>query len=287
MRIGDERMKDSLLFLSLARNCAKTIPRFLAYLEKLEAHGFNCAAIIGENGSTDGTRRILTQASKADIVLLDTSGMAEGNSRLARMAIGRQALLNAALARGISEDAICVVDLDNVILAPPEPAAVRAAIVRLREEPTLFAIGASSYPVYYDLLSLRISGGNELADLSEKLARAKENIFTYYQFHRDYIYRIQKRYTSLVAGYCKSSFNGMCIYRSIDYAVGSYRSNAESDVCEHVSMNLSIGRKTGKRMFVSPDLILQAPSDHIPVGFARFWIDRVRERMNRIRVNVQ
>ena len=66
----------SILFLCLARDCADTIPRFFSYLRRLESQGFRCAAIIGENGSRDGTRELIKRASGVHIELLDTSFMA-------------------------------------------------------------------------------------------------------------------------------------------------------------------------------------------------------------------
>jgi hypothetical protein len=275
-------MPINLLFLALARNCATTIPLFFDYLQILNSNGFCSAAIIGENGSTDRTRDLIEEMSGQYITILDTSCMTEGKSRLARMAVGRQALLDAARARGTSQDFVCVIDLDNVMLAPPAPSAVHTAIDTLRSDSTLFAIGASSYPVYYDLLSLRIDGGDDLLHLNRAIEIAKSNLFLYYHFHRDRIYMLQRNYTISSPVRCSSSFNGMCIYNASEYLLGSYRSHNESDVCEHVSFNLSIGRATSKEILISPKLLLAAPSDHIQVGFFKFWIDRLREQIGQI-----
>lgn len=274
-------MPISVLFLCLARNCSRTIPHFFAYLDQLESSGFRCAAIIGENGSSDGTRTLLERAARSKIVLLDTTLMAQGSSRLVRMAMGRQALLDAAKARGVTEDYICVVDLDNVIANPPSPSAVRAAVERLRDDATIFAVCATSFPVYYDLLSLRVAGYEFLSDLSKKIAKAKKRPYSYFRFHQEHIYRNQRLMTRDTPVLCDSSFNGFCLYAASDYCLGSYRAADEADVCEHVSLNLSIGRATGKKMLISPGLILQAPADHAPVGFFRFWSDRIMKRLSR------
>jgi hypothetical protein len=270
------KMPVRIQFLSLARDCANTIPLFFAYLERLEKHGLCCTAIIGENGSRDDTRSLIEQAAGPRIALLDTSTMAESRSRLKRMAIGRQALLEAAKARDIGEDYICVMDLDNVMAMSPAPAVVRAVIDCLQADTTLFAIGATSVPFYYDLLSLRVEGFDYLSNLNTDITEAKKKPFSYYQFHKEHIYNNQKLMTRATPILCFSSFNGFCLYNAEDYRLGSYRARDEADVCEHVSLNLSIGRITGKKMMISPDLVIQVPEDHAPVGFFRFWFDRMK-----------
>jgi hypothetical protein len=277
--IGVENASIRLLFLCLARDCADTIPLFFAYLKCLETRGFRCTAIIGENGSSDGTRDLIAQAAGPQISLLDTAFMTGGRSRLIRMAMGRQALLNAAKAQSIGEDYVCVMDLDNVMAMPPAPAAVRAASERLQADTALFAIGASSFPVYYDLLSLRIEGLDFLSNLNKEITNAKKRPFSYYRFHQEHIYKYQRLMTSAAPVLCVSSFNGFCLYNAADYRLGSYRARDEADVCEHVNLNLSIAAITGKKMLIAPELAIQAPADHIPAGFFRFWSDRIRERL--------
>lgn len=277
-----EKTPIRILFLCLARDCADTISSFVLYLQRLNSHGLFCKAIIGENGSSDRTRTLIEEAAGLKITLLDTSMMEMGGCRLTRMAIGRQALLEAAEARGINEDYVCVADLDNVMTVPPDPAAVYAAIERLRADATLFAIGATSLPVYYDLLSLRAEGFEFLSNLNREITEAKRKPLSYFRFHQERIYRNQRLMTKLVPLVCASSFNGFCCYKASDYRLGSYRAPDEADVCEHVSFNLSIGRVTGKNMLISPDLVIQTPADHCPVGFFRFWCDRTIKRLIRI-----
>jgi hypothetical protein len=257
---------------------------YYAYLKCLEKHGFYCTAIIGENGSKDETRLMIEQAAGPRIALLDTSAMAKSQSRLKRMAIGRQALLDAAKARDIGEDYICVMDLDNMTAMSPAPLAVKAAINCLQTNTTLFAIGATSIPVYYDLLSLRVQGYDNLSNLNTEITEAKKKPFSYYQFHKEHIYNNQKLMTSTAPILCASSFNGFCLYNAEDYRLGSYRARDETDVCEHVSLNLSIGHITGKKMMISPDLVIQAPEDHAPVGFFRFWSDRMKKGLDTFRI---
>ncbi|MGO9316229.1 MAG: hypothetical protein ACLPXT_15910 [Terracidiphilus sp.] len=227
---------------------------------------------------------MIEQAAGPRIALLDTSVMANSRSRLKRMAIGRQALLDAAKARDIGADYICVMDLDYIMAMSPAPSAVRAVIDCLQTNTTLFAIGATSIPVYYDLLSLRVEGFDFLSNLNTEITEAKKKPFSYYQFHKEHIYNNQKLMTSSFPVLCASSFNGFCLYNAEDYRLGSYRACDEADVCEHVSLNLSIGRITGKKMMISPDLVIQAPQDHAPVCFCRFWCARMKKWLARFRI---
>ena len=267
----------NILFLALARDCEDTLPTFFSYIENLKGHGLECAAIIGENGSRDKTRRLIEQAAGPRITLLDTAFMEGQKSRLKRMAMGRQALFHAAIGKGDDYEYICVVDLDNIFLEPPEPEALMKCIEGLRVDRNLFAIGATSVPVYYDLLSLRAEG-HDYSTLNAEIAAAKRWPFTYFQFHRDRIYSDQRLMTRKDAIPCSSSFNGFCVYNASDYWLGTYRAHNEAEVCEHVTFNLSIKHATGKQMLISPALNVRAPADHIRVGFFRFWLDRIKER---------
>jgi hypothetical protein len=269
----------TILFLCLARNCAATLPAFFAFLRQLDGNGFSCSAIIGENGSTDASRTLIEEAAGPKIVLFDTQCMVGVDQRLRRLSVGRQALVEAALARGLREQYVCVADLDNVMTAPPSPKAIHAAIASLESNPALFAIGATSRPVYYDLLALRAEGMEFLENLHCAIEAAKKKLWSYYRFHQERIYRIQRQMTGRVPMLCDSSFNGICFYRACDYRLGSYRAADEAEVCDHVIFNRSIARLSGRKMMISPDLVLQAPADHAPVGFLRFWADRVRRRL--------
>jgi hypothetical protein len=220
-----------LLFLCLARDCAQTIGFFFRYMESLEDLGLYCSAIIGENGSSDGTPNLILQQNNRNVRLLDTSFMGNIGNRLKRLALGRQALLEAASGSGWDEDYVCIVDLDNVMRRPPSLAALQSAMMNLQSDSKIFAIGATSFPVYYDLLSLRAEGYEFLATLDAEIAEAKKHPFKYFQFHREKIYKIQWRMTRPERILCDSSFNGFCIYNSVDFYKGTYRAANETEVC--------------------------------------------------------
>jgi hypothetical protein len=266
-------MTTRLLFLCLARDCAKTLPMFYRHLDSLTRHGFRCYAIVGENGSRDKTRAAIHQTARFH--LLDTSAMADGTSRLQRMAIGRQMLLEKARTMEPA-DYIVVCDLDEVMLDPPKPEVIARAIERL-QDPNLFAVGATSYPCYYDLLALRLGGIDYSVVLHMETELAKRNPFTYYQFQKRRLYDNRKQMTSSKPILCASTFNGYCIYKAAPYLGGTYRSNNEHVVCEHVTMNTWLGDLTGGQMVIAPELSVLTPHEHMPVGFVRFWWDRIRK----------
>jgi hypothetical protein len=268
-----------LIVLALARDCAPTLPVFFQWLRDLQGKGFSVTTWVGENGSQDGSRKLLDGAASGTFTVLETSFMAEAPNRLARMALGREALLEVARQQGGETDFVCVVDLDNVMASPPPPDALRAAL-RYFNDPTIFAIGATSDPYYYDLLSLQ-APGHDYRRLQREINEAKKHPFSYYQFQRDRIFSVQRRLAITSAFRCTSSFNGLCLYRTEDFFRGSYRSEEETEICEHISLNHSIAGATGKTMLIVPDLRLSTPADHNPVGFLRFWADRVQKALRR------
>ncbi len=276
----------SILFLALARDCEASLPAFFSYLDTLRSQGFRCTAIIGENGSRDRTRDLIKQAAAQDVALLDTGFIEVQDRRGVRIAMGRQALLDLAMGDGADQEFICVADLDDIILEPPKPEAVIKAIRRLRTFDHLFAIGATSAPVYYDLISFR-APGHDYSTLRAEIRAAKRRPLSYYQFFRDHIYDKQKLMTRPDAIVCTSSFNGFCIYNASDYWLGTYRAQNEADVCEHLTFNLSIAQATGKRMLVLPELTVSAPTEHTPVGFFGFWRDRIERGFSAFRTGVQ
>ena len=270
-----------LLFLCLARDCEKTIPNFLSFLQDLRDDGLECHAIIGENGSRDCSRALIQSASPMGVEHLDTKEMSKHSCRLRRMAMGRQLLLNAARGRsGGPGSFIVLADMDNVFECPPDPLAVKDAIAQLHELPELFAVGATSYPCYYDLLSMK-SEKFDYSSLNGAIAKAKKNLLTYYSFHKHTIYANQLAITAAVPFDCVSSFNGFCVYIADDYLSGTYYAENMDSVCEHVTMNVSIHDRTGKMIRLDPHLRVVTPSDHRPVGQVRFYLDRIQKIAHR------
>lgn len=262
----------TLLFLCLARDCVKTLPLLWPLMERLEAASIRCAAIIGENGSIDQTREAIRKATHPRVWWLDTTSMA-GHPRLSRMARGRQMLLDRARDAGPAAEFICVLDADEVLLQLPSAEAMQASMERLKTDPGIFAIGATSKPFFYDLLALRREG-ERLASLHDEMKFAQRRWWTYYDFLRRRIHPLQRAMTQPCEMECISSFNGLCLYRAADFFQGSYRGPDEHRVCEHIVLNSAIHEKTGKHMIISPELTVQAPAEHAPMPLLPFLLSR-------------
>lgn len=262
-------------FLALAKDCAATIPRFLGLLETLRRHGLGVTALVGENGSRDGTRMLLERAQeRGEITLVPTAFMADEPERLRRMALGRERLKSMFEASGIEARFICVLDIDNVLAAPPTVSALLAAASKL-ERPGIFGVSATSRPHYYDLLAFEDSH-RSFVTLLDDLARSRTDIVAYYRFFRSRIYPQQRALTSDHEIACVSTFNGLCLYRADGYRLGSYL-QAGHAICEHLVFNRRLASLTGGAMLIDPGLVLRTPGDHAEQSFLPFAWRRLRK----------
>lgn len=281
-------MKTDFAFLCLAKNCEETVPRFLALLDAVRAKGLQVTAIVGENGSRDGTERLLRLAeSRGQLSLISTAFMAEEPDRLRRMGLGRERLKAELDAIGLDPRFVCVVDIDNVIREPPSVAVLLAAASKL-DRKGIFGVSATSAPHYYDLLAFENSNLC-FERLLDELAKRRWNIFAYYRFFKKRIYPHQRTLTSKDEIECSSAFNGLCIYRGDTYWLGSYL-HGGSSMCEHLIFNRGVGRVTGAKMLIDPDLVVPTPGDHrqqmfLPFAWQRlkkFWASRILREPVRI-----
>lgn len=249
-----------IAFLSLARNCAKTLPAYLQMLRDLRASGMHCIAYVGENGSKDGTNILLREAEqRGELTLISTNFMAEMHSRMHRMAAGRQHLKEVHEKSDLKARFICIADIDNVIQKPPSATAIRDAMIKLASS-DIFGVSATSRPSYYDVSAYE----DDIITfelLPEKIEEQKRDLFRYHKFFKQNVYPHQRRLTSDREIICTSAFNGLCIYNADAYAHGSY---LDSDFrrCEHLTLNRQIAKITGARMLIDPGLVLVSPTEH-------------------------
>lgn len=262
-------------FLALAKDCAATIPHFLELLRALRRSGSGVVAFVGENGSQDGTHALLQQAqSRGEISLVPTAFMAREPERLRRMALGRERLKSELEASGLAPRFVCVLDIDNVIAAPPTVPALLAAAAKL-DRPGIFGVSASSRPHYYDLLAYE-DEQRSFVTLLDELAISRSSIVKYYRFFRSRIYPHQRALTSDREISCASTFNGLCLYRADLYRLGSYH-EAGPAICEHLAFNRRLAALTGGAMLIDPGLVLRTPSDHAEQSFLPFAWRRFRK----------
>jgi len=276
----DSSRSYDIVFLALARDCAKTIPSALRALEYLEASGLSVHAIIGENGSKDSTRALLNHHL---VTAVDTSMMGRADNRLERMAIGRQIVADHS--ESVNARAFGVVDLDEPFLTALTVNQLRAAFDRLHE---VFAVAASSAPTYYDLLAFEDLNGDGFIGLDDRILKSTRNPLSYYTLFRDTIYPAQGKLTSDGDLWCTSAFNGLCIYDADAYRAGSYLPvDTGKWICEHITFNRSVTTATGKSMVVDGSLVLPMPAEHGTRSLPGFVWQRAKKLPGRVLANWQ
>jgi hypothetical protein len=266
-----------ITIVALARDCERELPDFFTFVRQLRDDGICVRAIVGENGSRDGTRAMLElEASRdRDLILVDTTAMAGIPDRLRRMAFGRDLLTAKIDPSGADKSFVIVADVDGLLRQPPEAAVIRNACTTLQHDAGIAAVSASSHPFYYDLLALRAPGFYD-ENIGVRINRARRNPINYYLVHR-YIYRKQKEVTRENGLRCTSAFNGLCVYRTDDYLSRSYLDDLTVNICEHVPFNQALCAKGNRTIVVSNDICLAMPAMHGPVGLIRFLADRLRK----------
>jgi hypothetical protein len=260
-----------IVFLSLARNCAKYMPALFELIAGVASQGVNVAAVIGENGSSDGTADFLAamHIQNPNIVCVNTSFMDGIPSRLRRMAEGRQRLVRYAARHYPRAKYICVIDVDNVLEKTPSAEVLLESASRIYSNKSLFGVAATSDPYYYDISALRCSEFYS-QNIYPEIMKAKDNLFGYFKFMKDNLFKLQTDFTNSKFRLCESAFNGLCIYRPIDYYTSSYLGDGQDDVCEHVILNHEIGASTGAKILVDERLVLAMPPEHGPQSLASF-----------------
>lgn len=270
-----ENVPPDFAFLALAKDCAATIPCFLELLDTLRRSGSSVVAFVGENGSRDGTRVLLQDAkARGEIKLVPTAFMAGEPARLRRMALGREWLKKEFEASGIKTRFVCVLDIDNVLATPPAVPALLSAAAKL-ERPGIFGVSATSRPHYYDLLAFE-DEHRSFARLLDELAENRTGLFAYHRFFRSRIYPYQRALTSDREIACLSTFNGLCLYRSETYRLGSYLQDGVN-ICEHLVFNRHLAALTGGAMLIDSGLALGTPADHAQRSFLPFAWRRLRK----------
>lgn len=268
-----------IVFLALARNCARTLPGFMKFAETLKSRGLRCEVLVGENGSRDATRQMLRDLeARGYLRFLNTAFMANIPGRYERLARGREFLKNALAEGGLKPSTVCVVDVDSAMSAPP-PASNFLTALKMLDERAYFAIGATSRPLFYDLLSYE-DDTQSFAWLSEAVVEAKQHPLSYFRYVDDEVYRRLPKFTRDEAVECISSFNGLCLYRFEDYEKSSYVAEGDVRFCEHIIFNRRLAAITGKRMVISPLLTLATPPEHMPTGLFGFWMSRVMRHLH-------
>lgn len=245
----------------------------------MSGQGIRVHALVGENGSDDGTRYLLSAASASTglLTVVDTAVMSNSTDRLERMALGRQLLADRAKSLSASARVVCVIDVDEPFLDHVSATALNVVLQKLSSCHSLFAVSATSKPSYYDLLAYE-DEHTSFHDLEERLRRLRGNPYRYYMLFKNTIYPEQDRLTRTFDFTCTSAFNGMCFYKGESYHFGSYRPRADvPSVCEHVTFNRSMVAATGGYMEVNASLVLPMPKEHGRRTLPGFLWQRLRK----------
>ncbi|VXC55349.1 conserved hypothetical protein [Arthrobacter sp. 8AJ] len=220
-------------------------------------------ALVGENGSHDGTRQLLEKAESLTglVTVVDTSAMSKVVGRLHRMAFGRQMLADYARGMPVSTRSICVLDIDEPFLEHLDQESFTEALRRL-DGGQFFAVAATSRPTYYDLLAFE-DDNRSFWNLELQITSFQRNPLKYYLFFRNVIYREQRALTANFDILCLSAFNGLCLYLPEYYALGSYlQPGSSANICEHVIFNRSVAKASGKHMVIDGALVVPMPKEH-------------------------
>lgn len=258
-----------IFVLSLCRNCEATLPSFLGMFSGIASGaGLEIRVLLGENGSTDGTRALIEHAAVDNpwLTIVDTDFMADIPERLARMAAGREAMRKS-LPPARPGDAVLVLDTDLELIRPLDSTTLTAALAEL-DQPLTTGVCSYSLPLHYDILAFRETAQSyspatalHLAsmgprDFLSRLLRLPGKIVGAARVSR------QQRRIGVGSGKAfVSAFNGLCLYRRPLYDEVSYL--APSIDCEHVILHLAMHRKTGGMIRVSNHIGVKAPLEHV------------------------
>jgi hypothetical protein len=270
----------SVVFLGLVQNIAHLIPHLEAFLAHLESEGITTSCIFGENGSIDGTREGLRSLQRPRVEVLDTSFMANIKGRLERMAIGREALQKQLDYARCEPDFVCVVDWDVLLPEGLTADAFSQALRHLSDREDLYAVSATSRPTYYDLLAYE-DEDMTFADLPKASKHAQRNFWAYYRLYFGFVFPAQKKLTRNDEVLAISAFNGLCIYKTSSFKLGSYTGSGNFEICEHLNLHRSIANARGQRVAILPTLCLVAPDEHIRKNMPLFVLSVLMKLLKR------
>tara|TARA_B100000900_G_scaffold413306_1_gene437029 strand:+ start:3100 stop:3966 length:867 start_codon:yes stop_codon:yes gene_type:complete len=265
MHKGENLKKKSIVFLGLTKNSAKTLSYFLNFFQKIKKEYKNCYLIIGENDSTDDTKKILNKLSKKDdnFFLVDTSFAKKFKFRLEKMANLRESLKIEIKKIKKKIDYVCWFDLDDVLENSLSVKKFVESNKKLEADKKLFGLSSNSKPYYYDILSFR---KKNFFTKNIYIISLNKNLISGFSLRKKFIYDIQKKIMKTKDIYTISSFNGMCIYYYKYFKISSYleKKKIMRSQVEHVTFNKKIHNKTKKMILLDKNFVLNLPNEHRP-----------------------
>ncbi|MEE4014178.1 hypothetical protein V1T76_19085 [Roseibium sp. FZY0029] len=274
-------LNGDICIVGTVRNGGEGFKRTLSRLLRLDASSGVSQVIITTNDNQDETDQLLEEAANQSdvfqIVRLDGLVNAYKN-RVERIAVARNfALEKIVLSESTSEYTI-VMDLDGV---NDEFDIVKVRKIIDKSSLHWDAVTANQAEAYYDLYALRHPTWcpddcwRELRNAKRRRFFKKKNI----RLLRDeYIhnrqFKIPEDHSWIEV---ESAFGGLAMYKtaSLKGCWYSPRDSLGNLTCEHVVLHKQMIEKGGK-IFIAPDLINKAPSEHLgPASGRKFDLSKI------------
>ena len=276
--------KASCVIIGCAKNVASQLPKTLEKIEAIRALWLEAAVVIAENGSTDGTKRLLDDYKAkphTHILTLDTSANAIP-SRTQRLALIRNTLLDFIHATYPTYDYILMADMDGVLdTFHPES----LALAFKPSMPAWDALFANVRGSYYDVWALRskflefeydcwdmvrhsmVQFGMSRADARQGFVLNKQITIPIHPrtllpvesaFGGLGLYRLSKTRDCRYVGLTQE-----CSCKSVlDFGTTTTNPCAP-ETCEHVAFHRDMVSKHGARMFIHSQLLVKTQQEHL------------------------
>jgi len=269
----------SCVILGCAKNIAAHLIKSIKSLDAIRSLWKECAVVIAENGSTDGTKAMLASYGKrptTHILTLD----AEANPielRTERLAYIRNHMMDFVHAHPIysTYDYILIVDLDG-ILDGFKPSDLDFAFKSSTPWDALFANSAGSYYDVWALRSKALGLQNDCWDLVRHLQQQG--------FEREVArtvcvktYQAPLQFTGPFIE-VQSAFGGLGLYRLAKtkecrydgltracscQAISPFKTPCTPQCCEHVAFHKDMIEKYGAKLFICKTIVIRPPAEHL------------------------
>jgi hypothetical protein len=267
-----------IIFLGLAQNCEKFLPKFFNTIDKLSKNK-QIKVFIGENGSSDLTFDVIQKKIVFSDVyqFVDTTFIEKFNDRIKRLALARQSLKDNILKLNIKSKYVCVIDLDDVINDIFNEKLLNNLINKLEtNRDKYFGVSLSSKPYYYDILNFE---SEEFPNTNIKKLQNNKSIKSY-QNRKKFIYNVQQSLTKDRDFECISGFNGLCIYPYEEYIKSNYIENTIDQTPEHLLFNRYLNKTLDKKILIT-DNFFKMPDEHKPLNnIFQFVFEKFIKYMN-------
>jgi hypothetical protein len=266
--------KASCVILGTAKNIAKHLPQHLQTLEEIRSLWASCAVVIGENGSTDGTKALLETYAKKPLTHVLTLD-AEANpiqSRTERLALVRNRLIDYVHTTYPTSDYILIADMDG-ILDGFHARGLKEAF----KSSDWDAVFANTMGAYYDIWALRSEAiSYDCWDLVRHFMQqgfdrgvAKAAIITPHQVvlpKKPTLIPVQSAFGGL--GLYRLAKTRGCRYDGLTRAcsctqVNQFTSPCAPERCEHVAFHQDMIEKHGAKLFIHTGIQVKPALEHL------------------------